>query len=1200
MKKKILISSAATIATIATASSAIISCGSNQSAEYTFEGKKFSNKKDLIEYARSRVVEVDSQSNGENLWKLMNAGANKYFTSPTEARNFIFKNKITTKKVFIPNKYKFGYKDKAHKFLNDDEIASFSSGEEGTYYAFRISGNKWILSEQLAKKDKKVGNQNYNELIFKKAKERAINSFLQIHQIYKYDNLYFPNKDTLREYLNKKPNFSGKSLETQKNTVLSIGGDGAHSRPFKFKVEKGKKVRDGEYNDAADFIKDHATTKVQVGSKWYSVDEISTGNDDILLKNILENVDYVKIGQTKQRYIGDIEKGVSGTFAGNYVISSNGQVSRMKKSSEWKGTNQTFDVKDLKNNTIIRTLDAASDIAFYVPGDKNKNILNAIALPSANIHVSEKEQMDFQNFRFILNRYKTEMSKKLGDALWEVNENMSQGKRYSSFKAISYLRTWTLDKVIRNGIQDPNLINLINKFFNKGIKLLDYKLKELVVPIMGYEDAMHVDLTKIIDFEQDKRLFIDPEIMVTNFYKGRFTPPNSTKEEFNPYLISFMKSLQVYFAVEGYKMEETNNIKKEVEKQKSLKENDSSHEITFVPSYSFNYHSSSSKSLKSLKKIINNDWDVSSNFRVDETIKENLKNHMEKYLERTAKSFIIPNKIIAKEIFDIENFSWNTKELIKNMNDVSSLPEKERLEIAKNDGELMMAIYSESNVDELFSKRLKNNGYAPMADIHTSLNKFGMYKRRDNISEFVADVEEVFDKHHHEIFEVLNKIRKNQAIVNAISNEINSNNNWLSKPNYDQTAVDVAKGIRSVQELIKTLGEAAHMVSKISKVTKFLKLASFTAGPWGMVASVIIDVALEIITGIIGEEKVDGYVFKYGDGASDRIIWTGGKHTEHNIFGIKWETGKIDTSDLKVIDVVELTKDYESGFFYKGDFYKNDIDVAKVWLKNLKENAKQNNLRKMKGLKLGFSFGDNKIIKDNLDSLAEEIINTSKEESFVNVGGVLHKDNATLRAQHVLKIMQEIQPIWVAQLPTLIDNKMNKPHYENAKYSMPISKAIKLYNKQNDKNLVSHNRYLMIDPNNERDASGKVKKMTLKEAQSRFVKMFDDQFIEHKQVSLQESMSDKSFDELSNGFIKKEIYEAKSNSGKVEVFLDINDAIDWLISVSNYSKIPAKGKKSIFIYKDREFLSLTEFIEFILKNQSKLKGDKYEAQQIYN
>ncbi|TCG10623.1 hypothetical protein [Mycoplasma marinum] len=587
--------------------------------------------------------------------------------------------------------------------------------------------------------------------------------------------------------------------------------------------------------------------------------------------------------------------------------------------------------------------------------------------------------------------------------------------------------------------------------------------------------------------------------------------------------------------------------------------------ITNLDLYTFDYNNKNS-SISTIKNVIFKDWVADTNYQKNlEDTKQKFKKNVESFLELQRLNFRKVNSFLSSEHKDFRNFKWDLNEMINILNDKTGYTKIEKAKLVKLCGVAMMDFLYNPQGKKDFLVNIQNN--IKDANIQTKI--------KDDLQTSKIEFDEVIS-----ILNNPSKMIEKQA--NKVLKEFNKS---IERDRISSTSLE------NPIELVKEVKEVFENVIEIAKeMNKMLSLVSAATGPLGKTVLLAFSVALDVLSAIVGEEVIDGFKFEYGNAKS--IIWTGGQHTEHKFWGIKFpDTNVTDVDDLDLIKPIEVTNNYEKDFmFFEGKKYNNENNLISAWLDKIASMNTEDIPQNIKD-KLNLQYSFNGKNASDISKLSKDVINNAVPQEFLEINGSLVSDLKTKKDFEVDKILNDIKPIWVAQLPKTTIDKNGVQHLENIPYKMPITNKVKLFGNPNE---ISNNDYLMIDAN-KKDA----KLLSLEKVIDVFGKLFERKYMqmESKQISEYEALFTDDFDKQSNGFSEKTIYKAKSVGGEIEIFLDLNDAINWLLVHSNYSTIENHGEKVIYTYKGNDYLSVTDFINDLLSKQ--VKGGKQNANKIY-
>ncbi|MDE6473404.1 MAG: hypothetical protein K2K73_03240, partial [Ureaplasma sp.] len=405
-------------------------------------------------------------------------------------------------------------------------------------------------------------------------------------------------------------------------------------------------------------------------------------------------------------------------------------------------------------------------------------------------------------------------------------------------------------------------------------------------------------------------------------------------------------------------------------------------------------------------------------------------------------------------------------------------------------------------------------------------------------------------------------------------------------------------------------------------ISWFVSLAAFAA-PWLGGVSIVLD----FLASIIYKKEYFSYIFETND---VKYIWNGGVE-ESWLLGLKkGECSTID--DMKLLEPMQVIKPNNlQGYYYNGEIYSDlsllktkqlmDVSNGRYINKNFKTVYSLIDLEKP-------DFINEELYDTSLDKLnkkflnyVEKAINTGefKNDSIVKpasykFGSYVKNENLSIKG-NIEKILESIKPTLIAQTPIL--------NPEGSKYSrIPIFKnntdandnSISPYKLPGtswtaDGGLYNNNDYnfIIVDQNvidkteddeesndeNQNDNNeniGLSRKNEVidynKKLENDFYNSFD---VDSKVIDSQFVYSTKLFSDLSSKIESNFCYFATGRDLEENIFLNKNDAINWLLSEFDFATYYVEEKIEVYQIKDLAFTSKKKFMNWILSNIVEVK-----------
>ncbi|MGL4184120.1 MAG: hypothetical protein ACRCRP_03275 [Metamycoplasmataceae bacterium] len=1128
----------------------------------SFDNKLFNNKNELIEYAQNNYFQKTETIDNRISWSIDEKGEKLYFNDPKLLRDHLL-SKIKQTSAFSSKKFN----------LNNGGLGEVSANDFSKLY---FNKNEGELKTNIYR-----GKNNSIHITADSAKD----SYLSIHDAYYFNNIYFRNIEELKLYLKTVyyvPNGPGFAASNTTTNIGLVGPNKVVSSAINTNhlYSNDPSQTENNLNAKKDFINNITNQSMKFiefkdkDNKFFYVNEENLNKPNPSLLSSFNNPEYKKQYSNggKSSYIVDLHKDDKNTLFGPYYLQTSGAIESMTDHNNWKKVNRDDPLitKEQNSNILSGFLDlilfddsniAGSDVPLNIKY-LNNNVLN----PFYNLLKSK--------------------NKNVYDKWVALSKEIKNGKRNNTFFNLPIFYFFLIENLINDGanqkviMETKKVFNSIAKYLDETIQiLLPMDLLKIDQPNINYGEFLSFE--KIFDFNNND---IDLNSDISYFI-------NEISSNFSQFIvaISIINQAIANAMYNGGALPYNNEYIKGMFKNKEhiVKDN------------------------IEMQKLYENVWNIFSSTSIND-LKENYSNKVinKAFLEDLITNISVTNSIFSSaEKFLFENNFKNIelsgsnfidpyKFLIDFKNDISS-PVVKKLISAKNE----------------------------LTWENFMLIKFVYKSQPSSLSQinFIGDQNELKGKLINIINNLsIDKYTKNFIIQPTITNGLislsstNSVNNFKEFFNALNSTSKAVNVIDNLLENLKEIGEGtlnpqlANLI--LSKILSSPILSSVAkAIPYIQIALIAIDL---LKGAFVPTTAYSSYKFELDNNNS--FIWNGGQST--TMFWGLAEISSVTIKDMKLLKPQQIIKpNNKDTLYFNGKKYlESNIDSLKIdQLKAILNGEFSNN-----NIRIVYSFDDistndklaikNEKAFENLGtiddlklisgvekkSLANYIYNSIKvamdssvpnypgkeyyRDKFIFANGSVAtniNDNIEILTKNII---DDIQPVKIAMLPNLKDNKPiynNSGNEDDGSVSTYILPSVSWSAGRFFTNRTS-NKYIIFDPNQKtdiknNDIEGKIKKL--------FYNYFD---VDYKTVIEKEIISTNAFSNLSSSIISNVIFQVRLDNNLDKYFFDQSSAFNWLLSKSNFTLYSYNSEKHIYKYKDIIFQSRDEFIKFILEKET--------------
>lgn len=1116
--------------------------------KYFFENQRFSSKNEMIEYATNKYFV--SQLNLENRykWSINKNDQELFYNDPNELRKELLKQ-INVKKLISSKK------------INVDETGI---GD--------INGNEF---SKLYLPDNNIQIDIYkgkNDSIYTTEKQ-AKKSYLNIHDAYYFNNIYFRDIEELKLYLKTHyyadKNSPGFNENTKNKTIGIKNSDNVISSPISQKYLFSEiKLNDQETDlklnakkEFSNFINSSSKKywEIKTNDNRYKYFDSSTSSSEELL-NYYNNPEYFKIytNNGHDTYIVDLDKDDENTLFGPYYTNKSNGIDLIKDHKQWK---------KIKNNDFDLSMEQfsgqlANFLSLILFEDENEKEL------PFNIHpLNDKVLKPF------FNRIKNEIPKIFNDFI-SFTENIKRGKRFNYFYAIPIYYIWFQENLIKYKAKQE-LINLTKNTFNNISKYIDYVLDKILPKelLKSNDGAAYskISFEQIFDFMSNNfNLNINIEYFINKIWQNypefinainiiSYANINST---FNYGVIPFH-----YDAINDVIDKSTNSLIK-------LNRNN----LRYYEKIWDLFSSSSIVEFQNLLSLNNSQlkWNNEEEKNFWTNIIFNFKSTNQVFNDVAKKQYDIEIKQISQN----SNMSSNKKSIFRDIN--SSLLEKIRKNPSLSFKNFLLINFISKDSNS-FSSLINLDFNIDQSNLEKELIKlcFGI-----SIPSFLTN----FQINKFLLNNVIDFLHTTNDFATKYKDELIKTNNFLSN-----VVNKIGTIVESIEKIAKnTTNITNNVISKIigigGSIGKFV--------PYAQIALIGLDLVISFFV-----PKTEYFAYKFETPEGLKFIWNGGKKTTA-FWGAYSSETTIDSMKLIQPQKVVYAKAQDS-YYFDGIHYDNLDSLKKYQLEKIfyDENYSVENIKSIYSFEhintsklfdhrftnAFLQIGDERDLYSSFtkpENVVQDVFLNVKNDltsSLLNgkyyvsnwhfANGLVVNDKNQAQEISIKNVVDKIKPIKIIQLPTL---KYGKPIDDDLKYELPFiswTQGQTIINKTN-------NKYLIYDPNKE-ETKDVTDEEIVNELERRFLDYFD---VEHKQVIKYEILTNNKFSSLSSNIISNNVYEVKLSNNYSKYFLNQNKALNWLMSQSNFTLYSYYEQIEMYKYDKKIFYSKEEFTNFVLSN----------------
>lgn len=1151
-KKKIIISSISTImacsllaypifATIQSVSSTV----KQHKAGYEFLNQKFANKQDAINYANNLTIFNSSNVNTPVSWSLNVGNKIINFQSPSEIIDYL--NKYIDTKEYTT--YKNNIETNSDGSIVVDEIKNMNFTDSNPVPIYRGKNNTIHTSLQSAQ-----------------------DSYLNIHEVYYFDNLFFRSKEELSIYLEKK--FSSPSSTKNVESIVIKNKNGEVSLPINLSDIKNI---DDPNSKTRDYINDFVINNTD---PYFELVDSANIKHYFNKNNVNEiqnsyNPNFVKLmsNQGKGNYIVDLDKEDEYTLYGPYYVKSEASIEMMTDPDNWRKS------EGIDNQFISNAL----------VNEKVTNFFNSLVYEDE----IEDKIFTYSPIQSDIDAYFSELNEEfpqIYNSIFEISTTMKKGKRYSQFLKLPILFVHTIDQLVFYRAPQK-YIDKTREIYTKITQYFDEKMKysiprDLLIGVDGtifsFENLFGINNFSL-DLNYDVETLVSiiekkyPQLMRTIDFIGYClvlfnSNPTYTSEDFNKNILNdlfnFVINDDEYYS---FKM---------------------IWDVLTTEKGTSNYENNILKILQTHNKDINSTEDIqeksptfySETFINRQNINTILTNLYDAYFRNNTQNLNPElNMVFLKNLFEIDSDLRNLEYIrdVVNKNDELNIKQitllliLDKLTYQKLD--ILLKDIDVNDYNALYAKFLdiykkQKNELADIKILNLTSMNLGSLSNLFLNTNYINDDTHKYKGHLKEYY---NQEHEGDRIISEkISIFLNKVVDWNeAKNNFKLMLRDISK--------------------KVGEMVKCMKIAS-AVFPF-------ISIALDVFFNFF-KEKYYSYIFENED---VKYIWNGGYEQEF-FFGL-FNNPKRDASAMKLLKPMEIIKpNVENTYYYNGKTYDTEDQLKTVQLNDILIGKYDNDI----GLNKVYSMYD--LTKNNninpefvADSITElqtkttehikRVTNNGNDCSNVDsqlvspssykYGSNYSFDSNYSIAENINRIISDIQPTLLVQTPVLCtgnEKYIHTPIFSDVDngddgsikpYNLPLNSWTNGAINYND-----DNNFIILDPNQEKRMSEKESKNIIK---SQFYNSFnvDSKIVDSKFVN-----STTLYSEISENIEHKQLFIAHNIYNEEKYFLSKYDALKWLYANFEFRAYYTKEQYQTIYFNDMVFNSYADYQNWLEKN----------------
>ncbi len=1144
----------------------VVACSTNVSKNnksYSFDGQTFNSEEELNKYAHNNLSQQTSTTVANNqFWTLNTNGETTKYSDP-----YLLKNNIEKNIEPIAAQSSLNNKDVVNNSLGvngeiPDQIVSRviqSKQDTKLITVYRGRNNSYFTSETEAKK-----------------------SYLNNHEGYYFNDLYFSNIEGLKQYIDRNYDTIFTNNPNNKQFKVLQSPNGNVSQPIDPSNQEQAKQQ------VKEFVKNNYKPVYSI-QKENTISYVSDTSPTELAKSLtLNDIDPVFLSRNGQgTYIVDTSKDDGANFYGPYFYNGNADVLKITDKSLWKevGASDRDVLENNRENLLLQTF-------FALLINENENIDN----DNRTLFEIDSLKEDTK----IFNQYMEDNVPNLWEKVLAIKSNFAKGKRYNSLIKIPILYTCIFEELVYNGY--PNeILTKVKQYFTKICELYDKSIrtifpKEIITPELSSDLDVIDKNDGLLSF---KSLF--------GFNSQTFDYSVDINYYFDKLKLNFkniFKATQIatYAFQNGYKYDGVIPYDRDSLSELLGEKLDASYDTSWKYIWeilSCNDENTILNFYNKNKTNINIAYDefystlghvVAKTKLFKECLKQDFNDAMEEYKS-------------GKPLSSIKLFAgYNSDKLLRKIGNSFTLFCFFRFVPLINDTN-QQHMFSGYETNTRFASLMHDSNQQHSNDTNDyppfSLGRFAQLNNLFNSLETVVD-ESSEARNIEKIKKYFSDNKDNQIYLVFMKELLGKFDQGFSTTIFKQAI----KLTQQIVNLAKGLAEAIKVVKNMASILKAI--------PALTVACFIVDIVSFLVDALTPNYEQKSYIYRSGN---YEFIWDGG-YKQTILYG--WvTTGERTIDSMKMLNPIKVTNPRTKDFYYLNgknyettqtqqliEEYARLLSIGRIDSDKIKINYTLNNYS---NLNVNVKPVD---VFDNIDDLAnyvyDYVFTQNKQDKFLadyqmykfTSGNINTTIPATSNKQDAInKVTSLIKPTYIAMLPKVDqynypltnndsitnDNSITEYMLPGNSYDFKSGTIIPESSKPVD------NKYVIVEPNLELSSNSSNSSLEnnvnnpRKELETQFFNSFN---VDSKIVFETDTIGVNKFTDLDyqpNNYL---IYKASSPYGEVKYFLDKEKAFSWLMSKANINYIENKKEVTMYFYKDKQqmFYSIEDFNRWVREN----------------
>lgn len=1087
----------------------------NNDFKFKFDDRVFNNKNELFNYAKQIVRNEKFDIKNNEKWSIDFNNQTLFFSNINELFSFL-ESKIITHTANTSLDIDLGidgsinYQDL--KYLNLDQ----NNLERVEIY--RGKDNSYFLSENEAK-----------------------DTYLQIHDTYFFDNIFFRTKEELKAYLDL--NYEKINDSKSKNIVIK-SPTGEMSLPLNLQKLKDKDEK--ELDKLVSFVNLYAKEYLQVKFnlndkeqfKYFSEEEVKNNFSEIL--TYFDDPSFININSNKGKpnFLVDLHKDDEFDLFGPYYTEASASLMNITNPDAWQRVEgDSWNFND--NQKVSMLLSSFMDCILYEDDD--------FPYP---IGLDEIKNETKSYFDYLKDKYPY-----VYDKVINLYQTMKNGKRYSPFYKLPILYIKTIEELIFLSA-DQNIIEITRAYYKKVAQCFDDRLyalipKEFLKPnvedskykMLSFVDLFNID-NKTFDLNTDIESFVDVIILQYSNFVNLL--------EFLPAVIFFSLYLPNVY-------DYNESLVKFINKNFQFKDN-----------------------LKDSYKLVWNILNTSDKDTFIDLVSKTYLNNTNKDIDDKVLEILLCNFVLKKDVF-IKNVIFNIEK------DLNAFAEGNKVFFDSDSffsGMPMNTIKSFLNLYKYNGNKIDFSVFAILKIIFLSKYYDYLYYISFQFAAFKYDDVKTIKKYYNDSLKFFNN-KNTQTIIKNISTIFGSNFmanitsteniNLIDWENYG-IFLDVSS---KLNDLYSLLGGIADVTKKLEKFTRFFKAVPY------------LNVVFFVIDAVVPRISKFSYYFEC---EGSKYIWNGGSELKF-FFGLI-TVNQRDITSMKINEPIQVTQQHlNNAYYYNGKEYFDFNTLKRDQLLDILNGRFKYN----DSIKTVYSFdkignefiqSSNKVFNeigtldfkddDLIDKVYKRVINLDKEIVIDNVytyGNGFTFDENISKIRNIEELVKNIKPTKVAMKPILNDKNMPISNDSNLddgsvpNYVLPG----KSWTSSGGFSYNSIDNYIIIDQNIENGQLYDINSQ-LKES---FYNEFD---VPSKTILEVDLYSKNNFSSYSNNINSYYVYGVELDNGYKKFFKDKSVALKWYLVNSNFKVYGSVEKLDYYYYANNVFDNIDSYLDWVLKN----------------